>query len=101
MSAFDVAKKYLKTDREPPAVWSDPNIASTRIEDGEIIAVEVCSAVLETHIWLAFDDGFDPGDGIPIFYADELELLKNKPVATLRKIYETKKSFGKRTRVRQ
>jgi hypothetical protein len=43
----------------------------------------------------------DPGNGIPVFYSDELPALKNKPAATLRKIYATKKAFGPGTRVRR
>jgi hypothetical protein len=33
------------------------------VTEGRIIAVEICSTVLEAHIWLAFDETFDPGDG--------------------------------------
>ncbi|HEX9262839.1 MAG TPA: hypothetical protein VF977_00600 [Candidatus Binatia bacterium] len=75
--------------------------AVEQIIDDRTVAVLIDSTVLGAPIWFAFSADFDPGDGIPIFYADELALLKNKPVATLRKIYDTKKTFGRCTRVRQ
>jgi hypothetical protein len=104
MSAFDVAKKYLKAEPEQPApdpVWTDPSIASSRIEDGEIIAVEICSRLLETHVWLAFDDSFNPNDAKAVFYAHELPFLKDKTPEQLREIHKVKVAFGPGSRVRQ
>ena len=74
---------------------------SCDLEAGEIVAVEIASEVLGADIWLAFRANFNPSDGIPVFYPDELQHLKDKSVETLRKIYETKKAFGPGTRVRQ
>ena len=71
------------------------------LDSGRMVAVLIVSTVLSAPLWLAFKADFNPGDGIPVFYADELELLKNKPIETLRKIYETKRSFGPGTLVRQ
>src|SRR5215831_11771782 len=45
---------------------------------GRIMAMEICSEILQAHIWLAFDDLFDPKDGQAIFYASELKFLKIK-----------------------
>lgn len=85
-----------KFSREEPS-----NAVPARVTEGRIIAVEICSTVLEAHVWLSFADDFNPQDGQAVFYADELQLLKDKSASTLRKIYETKKTFGPGTRVRQ
>jgi len=71
------------------------------IEDGRIIAVEICSTVLDADIWLAFGDAFDPKDGQAIFYAHELPMPRTKTSAELREIHKVKLVFGPRTRVRQ
>jgi hypothetical protein len=64
------------------------------IDSGNVQAVLIASTVLGADIWLSFKDDFDPGDGLAIFYADELELLRDKSVETLRKIHEVKLAFG-------
>jgi hypothetical protein len=66
--------------------------------DGPIVAVEICSNVLEAHIWLAFDDDFNPGDGLAVFYPDELSFLKDKDSQTLKEIHKVKVAFGGRVR---
>ena len=78
----------------PEAVTADP-------AEGRIISLLIASEVLGADIWLSFNDSFDPGDGLAVFYADELEFLKNKDAQTLRKIHETKLAFGPGSRVRQ
>jgi hypothetical protein len=87
-----VAKKCL--DSENPESATDPT-------EGPIVAVKIASTVLNADIWFAFDDSFDPGDGLAVFYADELEFLKSKDAQTLRKIHETKLACGPGSRVRQ
>lgn len=62
--------------------------------EGPIIAVEICSNVLEAHIWLAFDDSFKANDGQAVFYADELPFLATKDADTLREIHKVKLAFG-------
>ena len=96
MSYLELAKKIQAGLKSVPesAPATDPT-------EGRIIAVCICSKILQAHIWLTFDEGFDPGDGLPVFYPDELQFLKEKPAATLRKIYESKVAFGPGTRVRQ
>jgi hypothetical protein len=105
---FSVVAKYLKPGQEKAEqtgaadpVWADPNIVSTRIEDGEIVAVQICSTVLEVHIWISFDDAFDPPDRLAVFYGHELEHLKNKTPDQLRKIHKDKLQLGPGSRVRQ
>ena len=88
---FDVIAKYQK----PVELRSAADIT-----DGRIIAVEICSNVLEAHIWLAFDESFNPGDGQAVFYADELEFLKTKDAETLREIHKAQLAFGPGSRVR-
>jgi hypothetical protein len=74
---------------------------AAEIDSGKVRAVLIDSEILGAPFWFAFDESFDPADGIPVFYPDELQFLKDKPAATLRKIYETKRAFGLGTRVRQ
>src|SRR5262249_35648983 len=74
---------------------------SDDITEGRIIAVEICSNVLDADIWLAFDDDFNPGGGQAVFYADELEFLKTKDTQMLREIHRVKLAFGPGSRVRQ
>jgi len=81
--------KYLDIARKV-----ERDLRSLDPTEGRITAVEICSTVLEAHIWLAFDDSFDPKDGHAVFYAHELEFLKNKTVAELREIHKVKLAFG-------
>ena len=71
------------------------------LEAGEIIAVEIASAVLGADIWLAFRANFDPQDGKAVFYADELPMLRTKTPEQLSEIYRAKLTFGPGARVRQ
>jgi hypothetical protein len=64
------------------------------ITEGRVIAVEICSSVLGAHIWLAFDENFEPGDGLAVFYPDELPFLKGKSGEMLRDIYNVKLQLG-------
>jgi hypothetical protein len=98
---FDVAQKYLTKTPKPMLAPTVERPTIDHIIDDRTIAVLIDSTVLGAPLWFAFDPAFDPGDRIPVFYADELAMLKDKPVSTLRKIYETKKSCGIGYRVRQ
>ena len=84
MSAFDVARKYL----ESGVIEQPPDIS-----EGRIIAVEICSNVLEVHIWLAFDKDFEANDGQAVFYADELPFLATKNPEELKEIHKIKLAF--------
>jgi hypothetical protein len=97
-----LAKKALAMLRDQQIVTEQEQTASADPTAGEIIAVEIDSTVLGACIWLAFDDDFDPKDGQAVFYAHELEFLKNKTPEQLRKIHALKlgaKGLG--TKVRQ
>ena len=74
---------------------------SRDLTEGRIIAVEICSEVLQSYLWLAFDDSFDPKDGQVVFYAHELEFLKTKTPEQLREIHKAKMISGPGSRVRQ
>jgi hypothetical protein len=90
------------TDR-PNGVFGDgASVVDQIVENSEIVAVLICSKILEAHIWLAFDDDFDPKDGQAVFYAHELEFLKTKTREQLRKIHALKVgASGLGTKVRQ
>jgi hypothetical protein len=92
MSYLDIVRK---TKKQTGATVAD-------LSEGPIVAVEICSSVLQAHIWLAFDDDFNPGDGLAVFYAHELEFLKTKTAEQLRKIHALKLgASGRGTKVRQ
>lgn len=93
---FDVITKYESHTAGRNTVNSAP---ATDLTEGRIIAVEICSNVLEEHIWLALDESFDPKDGQAVFYADELPFLATKDADTLREIHKSKLAFpGSRVR---
>jgi hypothetical protein len=64
------------------------------ITEGRIIAYLNASEVLGCDIWVALDPSFDPGDGLAVYYPDELEFLKNKDIETLREIHKVKLAYG-------
>ena len=83
----DEIRSLLLAPSRPPASVS-------RIDEGRLIAVLIESTVLGAEVWLAFDDGFDPGDGLVVFYPDEIPFLKHKDAQTLREIHKAKLVFG-------
>jgi hypothetical protein len=89
----EIVKRALAVIRESQPFAQQA--AAEPIEEGRLVAVEICSNVLEAHIWLVLDDNFvPPADGQAVFYADELEFLKTKNVQTLREIHKVKLAFG-------
>src|SRR5687767_4315105 len=63
-----------------PRAW----IAET-VRDGETLrAVKICCAILEDHLWLIFDRAFQPKDDFAIYFVEELEYLKCKPIEELK-----------------
>jgi hypothetical protein len=101
MSYLELAKK-IQAGLKPTLQNAAPESAADPTE-GRIVAVLIASEILGTDIWFALTDDWrpDPGDQTPVFYALELEFLKNKDMGTLRKIYATKLSFGPGLKVRQ
>jgi hypothetical protein len=77
---------------------SDGN-SKTALSEGRVIAYLIASEVLGCDIWFAFDDDFNPGDGLAVFYPDELPFLATKDAETLREIHKYKLAFpGARVR---
>jgi hypothetical protein len=100
MSYLQLAKK-IQAGLKPTLHGATPEAVTADLSEGRIIAVLLASEVLGADIWFALDDSFNPGDGLAVFYADELEFLKDKDTQTLRKIHETKVAFGPGSRMRQ
>jgi hypothetical protein len=89
------------TDRPNGVVGDGASVVDQIVEDDQIVAVLICSKILESHIWFALDDDFNPDDGQAVFYAHELELLRNKTPEQLREIHKVKVAFRPGSRVRQ
>ena len=66
------------------------------VTEGRVIAYLIASEVLGCDIWFALDDDFEAGDGLAVFYADELSFLKYKDAQTLKEIHKVKLAFGGR-----
>ena len=75
----------------PLRAWIVQEIAdpATRL----LLAVELCSALLEDHLWVVIDRSFDPKDGLAIYCPEELPELKNKSPEQLREIHNVKLAF--------
>jgi hypothetical protein len=72
---------------------AEPEKPPTDISEGRIIAYLIASEILNADIWFALDDSFDSGDGLAVFYEDELEFLKTKDAEQLREIHRVKLAF--------
>jgi hypothetical protein len=90
------ASRLKDIDPRPQAAGSDPT-------EGRVIAVKICSHVLDACIWLSFDPDFKSDDDEPlaVFYADEIPFLSEKTTAQLREIHQWKLRFGPGTPVKQ
>ena len=60
---------------------------------GKLRAVLICSALLQSHLWVIWDRDFQPGDSLAIYFSEELPLLKGKSVEDLRDIHKVKLEF--------
>jgi hypothetical protein len=89
------------TERPNGIAGSGASVVDQIVENGEVVAVLICSKILEAHIWLSFSDDFNPSDGLAVFYGHELEFLKTKTAEQLRQIHGDKLTFGPGSRVRQ
>src|SRR3970040_854333 len=68
---FAMAQKYL--DASKPEMPT-PEV----VEDKTILGVKICSRILEDEIWLILDRSFTPSDGLAVYYAEEIPLLRDK-----------------------
>jgi hypothetical protein len=90
------------TDHPNGVVGDGASVVDQIVENAEIVAVLICSKILESHMWLSFSDDFNPADGLAVFYAHELEFLKAKTPEQLRKIHALKVgASGLGSKVRQ
>jgi hypothetical protein len=83
---FAIAERYLQEEPCNPA-------------PGRLLAVEICSSILQDHLWLVLDRTFDPPGGQAVYYAEELAILANKTPEQLREIHKLKLAFGPGTRL--
>ena len=95
MDYLSIARKaeseFRQTHRGAPQV--EQSVISD-ITEGRTVAVKICSHVLDACIWLALDEHFKADDGLVVFYASEIPLLRGKSEETLRKIYEARLVFS-------
>ena len=91
-------EKNDKPAEAPLRAWEIERV--TDPATGELRAVHICSAPLESHLWVLADPEFLPPDDDPIFFADEFEILKTKSIETMREVLKVKRSFP-RSRVIQ
>ena len=99
MSYLDIAKKVkedFRKGRQDQSTVADPT-------EGRIIAVKICSHVLDACIWFSFDPDFKPDDDeqLAVFYADEIPFICDKTTEQLKEIHAWKLAFGPGTRVGQ
>ncbi len=87
----------LKRDAMPRA-WVISEVIDPAT--GELRAVKLCSAPLETHLWVLHDLDFIPSDDDPVFFEDEFEFLKAKSIEQMREVLKVKTVFP-RSRVVQ
>ncbi|HXF75898.1 MAG TPA: hypothetical protein VNN13_07375 [Methylomirabilota bacterium] len=95
MRSFDLAKEYLPADPLDGPIVTAITEPDESPED-RIIAVKICSHVLDACVWLSFIDDFqqDPEDEqLAVFYADEIPLLQGKTPEQLQQIHATKLAF--------
>lgn len=96
MSYLEKLKRLEQTDRNPESTPLD-------VTEGRLIAVKICSHILDACIWLSFENDFKPDQDEPlaVFYAREIPSLKNKTVEQLKEIHQWKLKFGPGARVGQ
>jgi hypothetical protein len=93
-SSFAIADKNLKSSTAGPLLGAVTCEQIAKIDSGTVQAVLIDSDILGGPIWFSFFPEFNPRDGVPVFYADELCLLKDRPLSTLRRIMKQKRPSG-------
>lgn len=74
---------------------SNPNVTEAlKVHEGKTIqAVKIASTVLNDDIWLILDRSFIPHDGLAVYYAEEIPLLRGKSAEDLSEIHRIKLAF--------
>ena len=92
-------RRIAQNNAEPIAVdhpesdpFRDPDIIAHMVENDEVIAVLIHSAVLNAKIWFALNENWRPEPGVktPVFYGSELAALRDKSPEQLKEIYRQK-----------
>ena len=95
-TAFDIAQKHFKTQETAPVAVNRPAHLTAQeiidIDNGKISAVLIDSDF--GALWFAFNDDFQPGDNIPVFFASELPFLLKLAPDELRRRYAEKRALG-------
>jgi hypothetical protein len=94
---FSVAERYLEREAESPRTPPIPEAP----DEGEPCGIRICSAILESEIWLALDPHFDPADGLAVYYPEELPALALKTFDELKTIHQVKLVFGSGSKVKE
>ena len=68
---------------------SNPNVTEAlEVHEGKTIqAVKIASTVLNDDFWLILDRSFIPHDGLAVYYAEEIPLLRGKSAEDLSEIH--------------
>ncbi len=80
----------VREDITPIRAWVVDEI---RGSNGDLRAIQICSATLEAHLWVVWDRSFEPKDNLAVFFGEEMSLLKSKSMEDLKLIHETKLIF--------
>ncbi len=80
----------VREDLTPIRAWV---IEEIRGSNGDLRAIQICSAMLEAHLWVVWDRGFQPKDNLAVYFGEEMPLLKGKSMEDLKLIQETKLVF--------
>jgi hypothetical protein len=65
--------------------------------NGDLKAVELCSRVLEDHLYILFDRAFElPNKSLAVYFPEEFEFLQTKGLEQLQAIHRTKLVFPSR-----
>ena len=91
-------KPLTPQDREAARLLASIGAKEPAIDsiiDDQTVAVLIDSSILDAAIWFALRDGWKPeqADGLPIFYASELPVLRQKSTEQLRSILNVKRAF--------
>jgi len=80
----------VREDITPIRAWV---VQEVRGDNSDLRAIQICSAVLEAHLWVLWDRSFEPKDNLAVYFGEEMPLLRGKSVEDLKLIQETKLIF--------
>ena len=94
------AEEELRSSNKPSQIPQDSLIPirawvvdEIRGPNGALRAIQICSAMLEAHLWVVWDRSYEPTDGLAVYFGEELPLLKGRSLNDLKLIQETKLKF--------